>query len=127
MVIQSIQTNGIVQEMIFEPSGSIIFFDGTAYFFDTKQTTVIGTRTLPFASATYDIYSTSELYPAESRDSIIRPHLQALKDEGHISENIYNELVEKLYDLPLYRGMIDNAIVGTGEGKEKECCCCSQI
>ena len=120
MVIQSIQTNGIVQEMVFEPSSSIIFFDGTAYFFDTKQTIIRGTRTLPFASATYDIYSTSELYPNISRDNIIRPQLQALKDGGHISENIYNELVEKLYDLPLYRGMIDTAIVGTGEGKEKE-------
>ena len=106
--------------MVFEPSGSIIFFDGAAFFFDTKQTTVIGTRTLPFASATYDIYSTSELYPNASRDSIIKPQLQALKDGGHISENIYNELVEKLYDLPLYRGTINTAIVGTGEGKEKE-------
>ena len=120
MVIQSIQTNGIVQEMVFEPSGSIIFFDGTPYFFDTKQTTITGTRALPFSSVTYDINATSELYPNISRDNIIKPHLQALKDGGHISENIYNELIEKLYDLPLYRGNLPTAITGTGEGKEKE-------
>ena len=120
MVIQSIQTNGIVQEMVFEPNGSIIFFDGTPSFFDTKQTTITGTRALPFASITYDINATSELYPNISRDNIIKPHLQALKDGGHISENVYNELVEKLYDLPLYRGTLPTAITGTGEGKEKE-------
>ena len=120
MIIQSIQTNGIVQEMVFEPSGSIIFFDGSPYFFDTKQTTITGTRELPFASVTYDINATSELYPNISRDNIIKPHLQALKDGGYISENIFNELIEKLYDLPLYRGSLPTAITGTGEGKEKE-------
>ena len=120
MVIQSIQTNGIVQEMVFEPSGSIIFFDGTPYFFDTKQTTITGTRTSPLLGTSYGINETSTLYPNGSRDTIIKPHLQALKDGGHISENIYNELIEKLYDLPLYRGNLPTAITGTGEGKEKE-------
>ena len=120
MIIQSIQTNGIVQEMVFEPNGSIIFFDGAPSFFDTKPTTITGTRELPFASVTYDINATSKLYPNISRDSIIKPHLQALKDGGYISENIFNELIEKLYDLPLYRGNLPQAIIGTGEGKEKE-------
>ena len=120
MVIQSIQTNGIAQEMVFEPNGSIIFFDGTAYFFDTKQTTITGKRTSPLLGTSYDINSTSTLYPNGSRDTIIKPHLQALRDDGHISENIYNELIEKLYDFPLYRGNIETAITGTGQGKEKE-------
>lgn len=120
MVIQTIQTNGIVQEMLFEPSGSIIFFDGTAYFFDTKQTTITGTRTSPILGTSYDINVTSELYSNASRDTIIKPHLQALKNVGHISETIYNELIEKLYDLPLYRGLIDTAIVGTSADLAKE-------
>ena len=120
MVIQTIQTNGIVQEMVFEPSGSIIFFDGSPYFFDTKQTTITGTRTSPILGWSYDINETSVLYPNESRDNIIKPHLQSLKDGGHISEAIYNELIEKLYDIPLYRGNLPNAITGTGQGLEKE-------
>lgn len=119
MVIQSIQTNGIAQEMVFEPSGSIIFFDGAPYFFDTKQTIITGTRTSPILGTSYDINETSTLYPNASRDTIIKPHLQALKDGGHIGENIYNELIEKLYDLPLYRGTLPTAITGTG-GTPKE-------
>ena len=120
MVIQSIQTNGIVQEMVFEPNGSIIFFDGTPYFFDTKQTTIKGTRTNPLLGYTYEINQTSELYSNASRDTTIKPHLQALKDGGHISENIYNELIEKLYDLPLYRGTLPTAITGTALSLSKE-------
>lgn len=120
MVIQSIQTNGIAQEMVFEPSGSIIFFDGTPYFFDTKQTTITGTRTSPILGWTYEINSTSEIYPKSSIDSNIKPHLLSLKNSGHIRENIYNELIEKIYDIPLYRGTLPTAIIGTGEGKEKE-------
>ena len=120
MVIQSIQTNGIVQEMVFEPSGSIIFFDGTPYFFDTKQTTIKGTRTDPILGNSYEINQTSVLYPNESRDTIIKPHLQALKDGGHISETIYNELIEKLYDIPLYRGKLPTAIVVTSADLAKE-------
>lgn len=120
MVIQSIQTNGIGQEMVFEPNGSIIFFDGTPYFFDTKQTTIKGTITDPLLGNTYEINQTSDLYSNESRDTTIKPHLQALKDGGHISENIYNELVEKLYDLPLYRGTLPTAITGTDVSLFKE-------
>ena len=120
MVIQSIQTNGIAQEMVFEPNGSIIFFDGTPYFFDTKQTTIKGTRTDPLLGNTYEINQTSELYSNASRDTTIKPHLQALKDGGHISENIYNELIEKLYDLPLYRGNLPTAITGTDLSLSKE-------
>lgn len=119
MVIQSIQTNGIVQEMVFEPNGSIIFFDGTPYFFDTKQTTIKGTRNSPIHGWTYEINQTSDLYSNESRDTTIKPHLQALKDGGHITENIYNELIEKLYDFPLYRGTLPTAIVGGESEKEK--------
>lgn len=120
MVIRSIQTNGIAQEMVFEPNGSIIFFDGAPYFFDTKQTTITGTRTHPLLGNTYEINQTSELYSNESRDTTIKPHLQALKDSGHISENIYNELVEKLYDFPLYRGTLPTAITGTDLSLSKE-------
>ena len=113
MVIRTIETSGIIQELVFEPNGSIIFFNGGLSFFDTKQTTITGTRN------TYDINETSRLYPNSSRDTIIKPHLQALKDGGHISELIYNELIEKLYDLPLYRGVLPTAIVSTG-GTPKE-------
>ena len=120
MVIRSIQTNGIGQEMVFEPNGSIIFFDGTPYFFDTKQTTIKGTKTDPLLGNTYEINQTSDLYSNSSRDTTIKPHLQALKDGGHISENIYNELIEKLYDLPLYRGTLDTAITGTDINLFKE-------
>ena len=120
MVIRSIQTNGIAQEMVFEPNGSIIFFDGTPYFFDTKPTTITGTRTSPLLGTSYDINETSTLYPNGSRDTIIIPHLQALKDEGHISENVYNELMEKIYDFPLYRGNLPSAITGTIGGTPKE-------
>ena len=120
MVIRSIQTNGIAQEMVFEPNSSIIFFDGSPSFFDTKPTTITGTRTSPLLGTSYDINETSRLYPNASRDSIIKPHLQALKDGGHISENIYNELIEKLYDLPLYRGNLPTAITGTDSSLFKE-------
>ena len=112
MVIRSIETNGIGQEMVFEPNGSIIFFDGTPYFFDTKQTTIKGTRTHPTLGNTYEINQTSDLYSNSSRDTTIKPHIQALRDGGYISENIYNELIEKLYDFPLYRGTLPTAIVG---------------
>ena len=120
MVIRSIQTDGIAQEMVFEPNGSIIFFDGTPYFFDTKQTTITGKRTSPLLGTSYDINITSELYPNGSRDTIIKPQLLALKNGGYISENIYNELMEKIYDLPLYRGAMDSAITGTIGGTPKE-------
>lgn len=120
MIIQSIQTNGIAQEMVFEPNGSIIFFDGTPYFFDTKQTTITGTRKSPILGTSYDINETSVLYPNASRDSIIKPHLLSLKNSGHISENIYNELIGKLYDIPLYRGVLPSAIVGTSADLAKE-------
>ena len=113
MIIQSIQTNGIAQNMEFNTKGSIIFFDGTPYFFDTKQTTITGTRTSPILGTSYDINETSVLYPNASRDSIIKPHLLALKNGGYISESICNELIEKLYDLPLYRGVLPTAITGT--------------
>ena len=120
MVIQSIQTNGIVQEMVFEPSGSIIFFDGTPYFFDTKQTTITGTRTSPIHGWTYEINSTSELYPKVGIDNNIKPQLLSLKNSGHISENIYNELIEKIYNIPLYRGTLPTAITGTSADLAKE-------
>ena len=120
MVIQTIQTNGIVQEMVFEPSGSIIFFDGSPYFFDTKQTTITGTKTSPILGTSYDINETSERYPKAGIDSNIKPHLLSLKNSGHISENIYNELIEKIYDIPLYRGTLQTAITGTSADLAKE-------
>ena len=120
MVIQTIQKNGIMQEMIFEPSNSIIFFDGSPYFFDTKQTTITGTRTSPLLGTSYEINSTSEIYPKGSIDSNIKPHLLSLKNSGHIRESIYNELIEKLYDIPLYRGTLPTAITGTAAYLAKE-------
>lgn len=120
MVIQTIQTNGIVQEMVFEPKGSIIFFDGSPYFFDTKQTTITGTRTSPILGTSYEINSTSERYTKAGIDNNIKPHLLSLKNSGHISENIYNELIEKIYDIPLYRGTLPTAIVGTSADLAKE-------
>ena len=120
MVIQTIQTNGIVQEMVFEPKGSIIFFDGSSYFFDTKQTTITGTRTSPILGTSYDINETSELYPKVGIDNNIKPQLLALKNNGHISESIYNELIEKIYDIPLYRGTLPTAITGTSADLAKE-------
>ena len=120
MVIQTIQTNGIVQEMVFEPNGSIIFFDGSPYFFDTKQTTITGTRTSSILGWTYEINSTSEIYPKTGIDNNIKPHLLSLKNSGHISENIYNELIEKIYNIPLYRGTLPTAIIGTSADLEKE-------
>ena len=120
MVIQTIQTNGIVQEMVFEPCGSIIFFDGAPFFFDTKQTTITGTNTSPILGTSYEINSTSERYSKESIDTIIKPNLLSLKNSGHISENIYNELIEKIYDIPLYRGTLPTAIVGTSADLAKE-------
>lgn len=120
MVIQTIQTNGIVQEMVFEPNGSIIYFDGSPYFFDTKQTTITGTTTSPILGWTYEINSTSEIYPKVGIDNNIKPHLLSLKNSGHISENIYNELIEKIYDIPLYRGTLPTAIIGTSADLAKE-------
>lgn len=120
MVIQTIQTNGIVQELVFEPKGSIIFFDGSPYFFDTKQTTITGTNTSPILGNSYDINETSELYPKVGIDNNIKPQLLALKNGGHISESIYNELIEKIYDIPLYRGTLPTAITGTSADLAKE-------
>lgn len=120
MVIQTIQTNGIVQELVFEPKGSIIFFDGSPYFFDTKQTTITGTKTSPILGNSYDINETSELYPKVGIDNNIKPQLLALKNGGHISESIYNELIEKIYDIPLYRGTLPTAITGTSADLAKE-------
>lgn len=120
MVIQTIQTNGIVQELVFEPKGSIIFFDGSPYFFDTKQTTITGTKTSPILGNSYDINETSELYPKGGIDNNIKPQLLALKNGGHISESIYNELIEKIYDIPLYRGTLPTAIIGTSADLAKE-------
>lgn len=120
MVIQTIQTNGIVQEMVFEPKGSIIFFDGAPFFFDTKQTTITGTMTSPILGTSYNINETSELYPKVFIDSNIKPQLLALKNGGHIRESIYNELIEKIYDIPLYRGTLPTAITGTSADLAKE-------
>ena len=120
MIIQSIQTNGIVQNMEFDTKGSIIFFDGAPSFFDTKQTTITGTSTSPILGTSYDINETSVLYPNASRDSNIKPQLLALKNGGYISESICNELIEKLYDLPLYRGVLPTAITVTDLSKAKE-------
>lgn len=105
--------------MVFEPNGSIIYFDGTAYFFDTKQTTIKGTRTSPILGWKYEINRTSERYPKAGIDAHIKPHLLSLKNSGHISENIYNELIEKIYDIPLYSGTIETALTGMSD-LEKE-------
>ena len=120
MVIQSIQTNGIAQEMVFEPNGAIIYFYGGTSFYSTKQITIKGTRTSPILGWSYEINETSVLYPNSSRDTHIKPHLLSLKNSGHISENVYNELIEKLYDIPLYLGPLPTAITGTSADLAKE-------
>ena len=120
MVIQTIQTNGIVQEMVFEPNGAIIYFYGGAGFYSTKPITIKGTRTSPILGWSYEINETSVLYPNSSRDIHIKPHLLSLKNNGNISENVYNELIEKLYDIPLYSGSLPTAIMGTSADLAKE-------
>ena len=120
MVIQTIQTNGIVQEMVFEPNGAIIYFYGNTAFYSTKPINITGTRTSPILGASYEINETSVFYPKSSRDYHIKQHLLSLKNSGHISENVYNELIEKLYDLPLYVGSLPTAITGTSADLAKE-------
>ena len=120
MVIQTIQTNGIVQEMVFEPNGAIIYFYGGTGFYSTKPINITGTQTSPILGTSYKINETSVLYSNSLRDANIKPHLLALKNSGHISENVYTEIIEKLYDFPLYVGSLPTAITGMSADLAKE-------
>lgn len=117
MIIKSIQYNGTVQELEFDTKGSIIFFDGNPYFYDTKQTTIELTIKYPLQGVTNTSKVSSSYYSNEARNSNILPQLNFLKDNGYISNNIFNEISNIIYDIPMYKGTLPPTNVGENRKK----------